>query len=93
MKNRIFSKLKQAFTMTNNMASSGLWENVTLTNITLFTDCPMGCAKSDMWWQIVWHLIGGSGPHTYQCCMGLTQAMQTPTPLKEGMWAKCSGHL
>ena len=33
MNNRIFCECRQAFTMTNNMSMSGLWENVILTNI------------------------------------------------------------
>ena len=37
MKNRIFSKFRQAFTMTNNMALSMLLENVILINIILTT--------------------------------------------------------
>ena len=42
----IFSKLRQAFIMTINMALSDLWENVILTNIILTTDGSIGCVKS-----------------------------------------------
>ena len=47
MKIRIFSKLRNAFTMTNSKALSGVWENVILTNIMLTTDGSIGCVKSD----------------------------------------------
>ena len=43
--NRIFPNTRQAFTMTNNMASSGLWETVLPTNIILTTDATIGYAK------------------------------------------------
>ena len=69
MRNIVFSKIRQAFTITNNMASSGLLENVILTKIILTTDGTIGCAKSNTWCQMVWPLIVAAGPHTYQCCM------------------------
>ena len=50
-KNRIFCNLRKAFTMTDNMASSGLWENVIPTNIILTIDETIGCVKRDTWGQ------------------------------------------
>ena len=58
--------------MTNNMALSGQWENVILIKIILTTDGTVGYAKSDTWWQMVWHITVGAGPHAYQCCMMLS---------------------
>ena len=47
MKNRIFSRLRQAFTMKKNMTLSALWENVILANVILFADGTITCVKSD----------------------------------------------
>ena len=85
MKNRIFSKLSEAFTMTNNMASSGLLENVIVTNIIHYTDGNIGYAKSETCSQIVQHLIVGAGLHTHQFCKMLTQSVQySCTPVYQG---------
>ena len=49
--------------------------------------------QSDTWHQMVCYLIVGVGPHTYQCCMILTEDVQPPPPLynKRGIWVKHSG--
>ena len=53
MKNRTFSKMRQAFIIANNMALSGLWENVILTSIILTTDGIIGYAERDIRCQMV----------------------------------------
>ena len=60
MKNRKYYELQQAFAMPNNMALSGLWENVILTNIIPTSDGTIVCVKSDTWCKMVWHLIVGA---------------------------------
>ena len=49
--------------MTNNMALSGLWENVIPTNIILTTDGTIGCEKRNTWCQMV---LGGLRDNTYK---------------------------
>ena len=51
--------------MTNNMASSGLWENVIFTKMVLTIDSTIGCVMSSTWCQNVWHQSDDAGPHTY----------------------------
>ena len=57
--------------MTNNMASSGLLENMILSNIILTTYDITGCVKSETWCEMVWHLIVDAGPHTYPVLWGV----------------------
>ena len=45
----MFSKLRHAFNMTNNMVSSDRWGNLILANIILTTDGTIGCVE----WQLV----------------------------------------
>ena len=45
------------------MALSGLWKMLRHTNIILTTYGTIGCAESDNWCEMVWHLIIGEGPH------------------------------
>ena len=42
---KIFYNIRQLFTMTKNMASSGLRESVILNEIILITDGTIGCVK------------------------------------------------
>ena len=61
-------KKRQAFTMTNSMASSGLRKTVIFMKSILTTDDINGCVRSDTWYQ-----RGFGTPwledHIYQCYM------------------------
>ena len=89
IKQNIFYNIRQAFAMTNNMASSGLREKVIFTKIILTTDGTNGCVKSDTWCQRgVWY--SPVHDHTYQCCW-FTQAVHPPALCLAG--GRCGGQL
>ena len=52
LNNKIILKQRQAFTLPNNMSSSGLWKML-LANITFTIDGTIGYALSDTWCQTV----------------------------------------
>ena len=57
LNNRIIFKDRQDFTMTNNMASSGLWKIVYFPIFILTTDGNIGCVMSNIWSQMVWNQL------------------------------------
>ena len=49
LNNRTIFEHRQAFSMTNSIASSGLWKKVYLPVFIDITDGTVGCAVSDIW--------------------------------------------
>ena len=65
-------KCIQAFTMTNIMALSSLWKMLYLPTFMLTIDGTIGCVLSDIWCQMMWHLIADADTTPTKCCDVLT---------------------
>ena len=76
LNNRIFFKCRQAFTIANILASSGLWKMLYLPIFILTTGGTIGFVMSDICYQMVWHQPADTGPYTYPICDVLTQTVR-----------------
>ena len=66
--------------MTNNLASSGLWNMLYIPIFILTTDGTIGCTMNNNWDQMVCHQIFDLGPHTYPVLQCIDIKCEVPMP-------------
>ena len=95
MNNRIFLQHRQAFIITNKIASLDLWEMLYLLICIHTIDDTTGCAMSCPMCQMAWHLNCDALPCTYTILWGVDTSCRPSVSLAhhEHMWVMCSKYL
>ena len=88
LNNRLFSKRRQAFTMTHNMVSSGLWKILYFPIFILTTYGTTGCVMCYTWCLMILYLIVVVGIHTYSTLWDADTCCEPPAHI--GGYGSCT---
>ena len=95
LKNGILFLHWQALTITNNVASLGMWTMLYLPNFIPTIDGTIGYVMSDICCQMVWHQIANVGPYTHSMLWYVDTNCELPCApaYQERLKIMCSEHL